>query len=146
MVERLLVDLTRLLRIEQQRLDLRREHEALVVHRVIERLDADAVAHEPELSCARVPEREGEHATHPVQAVDTPLLEGVHEHLRVGVVGTEHVTADPLELRAHLGVVVDLAVVDELEAAVLVGDRLVSRMRQVDDREPARAETDAGVG
>src|SRR5437879_3496982 len=63
-VERLLVDLTRLLRIEQQRLDLRREHEALVVHRVIERLDADAVAHEPELSCARVPEREGEHATH----------------------------------------------------------------------------------
>ena len=48
-----------------------------------------------------------------------------------------------LELAAQLPVVVDLAVVDELERAVLAREGLVARVAQVDDREPAEAERDA---
>ena len=66
------------------------------------------------------------------------------DHLAVGVVRAEDVTeAD--ELGAQLGVVVDLAVEDEPERAVLVRHRLHRRRREVDDREPAIPEPDASV-
>ena len=61
-----------------------------------------------------------EHAAHAVEALDAPLLERVDDHLGVGVVGPERVAAEPFELRPDLGVVVDLAVEDELERPVLV--------------------------
>jgi len=110
-----------------------------------QRLLAEAIAREQELALSSVRERERKHAAHAVQAVDPPLLEGMHEHLRVGVVGAEDVAADLLELHAHLCVVIDLAVVDELEGAVLVRDGLVGCVGEIDDREAARAETDARV-
>ncbi len=62
MEERLLVDGARLLGVLEQRLDLGREREPAVVDAVVERLDADAVADEPELAGLRVPERDREHA------------------------------------------------------------------------------------
>ena len=43
--------------------------------------------------------------------------------------------------RAQLGVVVELAVLDDVDGAVLVRDRLVAGL-EVDDREPARSEAD----
>ena len=46
--------------------------------------------------------------------------------------------------RRQLAVVVDLAVLDDGRAAVLVRDRLVARV-EVDDREPSRREPDAAV-
>src|SRR5256885_16139048 len=67
-VQRLFVDLTCLLRIQKERFDLRREHEPLMVHGVVERLDPDSVARKPQLSCPRVPPSEREHASHAVQA------------------------------------------------------------------------------
>ena len=48
------------------------------------------------------------------------------------------------ELVAQLGVVVDLAVLDDDDAAVLVRDRLVAA-GEVDDREAPRAERDLAV-
>ena len=145
-VERLLVDGALLLRVEEQRLDLRREHKPVVVNGVVERLDPDAVAHEPQLAGPAVPQRDREHAAEAVEAVDAPLLVRVDDHLGVGVVGAEAMAAEPLELRPQLGVVVDLAVEDELDRPVLVRHRLVGAVREVDDREPARAEADAPVG
>ncbi len=47
----------------------------------------------------------------------------------------------PLQLAAQLAVVVDLAVLDDDDAAVLVGDRLVA-MLEVDDREAACGQRD----
>ena len=41
-----------------------------------------------------------------------------------------------LELRPHVGVVVDLAVVDDPHGLVFIGQRLLAR-RQIDDAEPA---------
>src|SRR5207244_9837314 len=48
-----------------------------------------------------------------------------------------------LELAPQLAVVVDLAVVDEPERAVVARERLEARVGEVDDREPAEAERDA---
>jgi hypothetical protein len=46
------------------------------------------------------------------------------------------------ELPGQLAVVVDLAVVHELEPAVLARERLVARLAQVDDRQAAEPERD----
>ena len=70
------------------------------------------------------------------------LLVEVDEHLGVAV-GAEAV-ALRLELGAELAVVVELAVLDDDDAAVLVRDRLVAGL-EVDDREPARGEPDGAV-
>ena len=47
-------------------------------------------------------------------------------------------------LALQLLVVVDLAVLDDVDGAVLVRDRLVAAL-EVDDREPARREPDAAL-
>jgi hypothetical protein len=69
----------------------------------------------------------------------------VNDHLGVGVVGLEGV-ASCEELLAQRQVVVDLAVEDDLDAAVLVRHRLVRRRREVDDREPPEREPDLATG
>ena len=50
----------------------------------------------------------------------------------------------PLEVTPELAVVVELSVLDDLDASVLVADRLVAGL-EVDDRETARGEADAAV-
>ena len=65
------------------------------------------------------------------------LLVEVDEHLGVGVRGEP--VARGLELLPELAVVVDLAVLDDVDRAVLVRDRLVAAL-EVDDRQPSRRE------
>src|SRR5262249_39909486 len=90
-----------------------------------------------------VPERERPHAVEPLDAGVSPLAVRGEDHLGVG--RAAEAVALRLELRAKLAVVVDLAVVDELETPVLACERLVARRRGVDDREPAKAERRARV-
>ena len=105
---------------------------------VVERLDPEAVAREHEPAAVGVPHRDREHPAQPLGEARAVLLVEVDEHLGVGVRGAEAV-AGRLELRAQLGVVVDLAVLDDDDAAVLVGDRLVAAL-EVDDRQPPRGQ------
>ena len=65
----------------------------------------------------------------------------MHDHLGVRL-RPEAVPAS-FQLGAELAVVVDLAVEDELDGAVLVPDRLVPRL-EVDDRQAPEPEADAG--
>ena len=69
----------------------------------------------------------------------TEVLVEVNDHLGVGL-RREPMTL-PLELDAQLAVVVDLAVEHEPNRAVLVRDRLVSRL-EIDDREPPETEAE----
>ena len=59
----------------------------------------------------------------------------------------EHTVVDPRAGRCQLPfqrtIVVDLTVVDDDQAILL--ERLVRRLRQVDDRQPAMAETDVST-
>ena len=68
-----------------------------------------------------------------------PLLVGVDDDLGVAV--RAEGVAGGLELGAQLAVVVDLAVVDEPDGLVLVGDGLVAALA-VDDAQAAVAEAD----
>ncbi len=74
--------------------------------------------------------------------IEPVLLVEVDEHL--GVAMSREGVPGPLEVMPELAVVVELAVLDDLDAAVLVADRLVAGL-EVDDREAARGEADAAV-
>src|SRR5205807_450080 len=100
--------------------------------RVIKRLDAEPVAGEEERLAVAVPQRKSEHAAEALHAVLAPLLPGVNDDLGVAP-GTKYVTRAH-ELGDQLLVVVDLAVEDDDDAAVLVEKRLLPG-RKVDDRQ-----------
>ena len=134
-LERVEVDLAREVGQRPQRLQLGGEREVGPVA-VVERLDPEAVAREHEPAPLRVPHRDREHAPQPLGEARPVLLVEVDEHLGVGVRRAEAV-AGRLELRPQLGVVVDLAVLDDDDPPVLVGDRLVAAL-EVDDRQPPR--------
>src|SRR5206468_12461461 len=105
---------------------LARKGKAVTVEPVVEGLDAEAVARGEEPAARPVPEREGPHAVEALDAALAPLAVGGEDHLRVG--GAAEAVALRLELAPELPVVVDLAVVDELERAVLAREGLVARL------------------
>jgi hypothetical protein len=137
-LERVEIDLAGGAREAAQRLELRREGEVAGRVAIVERLDAEAVAGEHEPAPRVVPQRDREHPAQALGEAHAVLLVQMHQHLCVGVRGAEGV-AGRLELGAERGVVVDLAVLDHDDAAVLVGDRLVAAL-EVDDRQPPRGQ------
>ena len=139
-VERFGAPAARHVGILEQRFDLGAEGDARGGRAVIERLDAEPIADEEQPALRLVPQREGEHAAEAIDRAVAPLLVRVHDHLGV------RVRAEPvavrLELGADLGEVVDLAVEDDPDRAVLVRQRLIAG-RKVDDAETTVAEADA---
>src|SRR5262249_37124046 len=127
----------------EDRLDLGAEQEAVGALGVVERLDPDAVAGQEELAGPAVPQGEGEEAAEALDAPWAPRLVGVHHHLAVAPAAEP--MAEDLQLPAEGLVVEDLAVVDELDRAVLVGDRLGAGRREVDDLQPAPDEPDRAL-
>ena len=115
-----------------ERLHFRAEGEPSRRLRVVERLDAHAVAHEDEPAKAAVPEGDSEHAAQMAHELQPVLLVEVHDRLRIPV----RAEAMPLGLepRTKLAEVVDLAVEDRTDRAVLAHDRLMAAF-DVDDRE-----------
>ena len=106
-----------------QRLQLRAEPEVVAVPRVVEGLHAHAVAQQHQAALALVPDGDGEHADEAVDRRHAPLLVGGEDHL--GVARAAEAVAERLELGAHAGEVVDLAVEDHGERAVAGEHRLV---------------------
>ena len=122
-------------------LDLGAEDQAVVADGPVERLDAEPVAREQQPPARGVPDGEREHAAEAVHAVVAPLLVRVDD--RLGVAARVIAMARRFELRAQVRVVVDLAVEDDLDRAVLVAERLRSR-REIDDAQPAVPERGDG--
>ena len=119
----------------EERLQLGGEEEPVRQPRVVEGLDAEAVAGEHQLAPARVVQREGEHAVQRREGVETIQRVGVQDGLAVG--GRGEAPAARLERRAQLDEVVDLAVGGEGEVAV--DHRLVPAL-EIDDRQPRLGE------
>ena len=136
------VEVARESRLPQQRLQLRAEGEDPIGDPVVEGLDPEPVPGQQQPAAARVPEREREHSPQLLDEAGPTLLVEVDQDLGVAV-GGEGVAA-ALEVPAQLAVVVDLTVLDHVDAAVLVGDRLVPA-REVDDREAANGQADRPV-
>ena len=83
MEERIFIHRPALPRVLEQRLDLGSERQPARVNGVIQRLDPDAIADQPELAAAGVPDSDREHSAKPLQERDAPLLKGVDEDLGV---------------------------------------------------------------
>src|SRR4029450_9821192 len=72
-VDRLSIDGALESRMLEKSLDLRCEDEPAGLPRIVERLDAEAIARHEELTAGRVPHREGEHAGQTLDARLAPL-------------------------------------------------------------------------
>ena len=122
----------------QQRLQLRRERERPVAEaRPQQRLLAEPVAREHEPSARRVPQRDREHAVEPLDEARPVLLVQVRDHRRVAAAA--HLVTLLREVGAELREVVQLAVEDGDDVALLVRHRLVAELR-VEHLQPLMAE------
>ncbi len=110
---------------------------------VVERLNAETVAHQYQAGAARVPDREGENALQTLQTVQSPSLVAVQQHLRIRT-ATKH-TTNGFELAAQLREVVYLTVVGDRRPAAAEGHGLGPRRREVEDAQSPMAQTYALV-
>ena len=128
----------------QQRLLLAGEERAALVGVGVERLDAEPVARAEQHPLLGVPDQEGEHAAQLAHDLLAEVVVAGDDGLAVAVGVEDHaeLAREPL---AQLDVVVDLAVEDQVVAAVEPGEWLV-RVVDVDDRQPAEADHGVVVG
>ena len=137
--DRVHVDLNGHTRPGQQRFDFRGEQQHTVLVPQEQRLLAEAIACQHQSFASRVPDGKGEHAAQPLYAILAPLLVGVDDHLGVG--GRTERVPSGLQIATQFLEVVDLAVEDDLDLAVLVAKRLVPGV-QIDDRQSTMGQSD----
>ncbi len=135
--QRFRVELSADVRQLQERLGLRGEGELPLGERVVKRFDAEGIARNDQPLGAAVPERQGKHALELLQERIALLLVEMDDDL--GIAARGELVARLLETGPQLAEVVDLAVADDDEIAVLVADRLMAA-GDVDDRQPPHAE------
>ncbi len=134
------VGLARAGRARQESLDLGGEGQVRRGGLIEERLDAQTIARREQRALALIPDGEREH---PVEAAETLLAETlieVEQHFGVG--STDEVVAGGSEVLGELHVVVDLAVEDDPQIAIVADHGLVTRRREIDNRQPPRAKAD----
>ena len=108
-----------------------------------EGLHAQTIAGCEETLARAVPDCKREHAVEPLRALVPPFLIRVQHHLGVGI-GAEAMPA-LLELRSQRTEVVDLAVVGDPQALILVRHGHVAARREIDDGQSAGAEPDSAL-
>src|SRR5712692_4728052 len=126
-----------------QRLQFGPEPERVSVPAVIQRLDPQAVAQQIKPAVGFRPERDGEHADEAAYRPRTPLGERLENHL--GIAGSEKSVAQHFQVFANLAKVIDLSVKYHHPAAVAGRHGLMSEGREVQDRQPGVAQSDAAV-
>jgi hypothetical protein len=127
----------------KQRLRGRCEQQAIIVGRVVQRLDADAVARQHQSLPAGIPKAEREHTVQPLHAIRTPLCIGFQDNF--GIAARFEAVSFLLELLPELRVVVDGAVEHERVAVGVIDHRLAGFFRQVDDRQPTVTQTNRAI-
>ena len=142
-VDGLQIKRVRQLRVQAQRLQLGAEDHLRAKLGVVEWLFAERVAGEEQAPAPAIPQGEGKHAVEPFDAALALLLIEVDNALGIGARG-ETVTFG-LQLRLQLAAVVDLAVEDDLDRAVLVAERLVPA-RDVEDAQAGHPQAGARCG
>ena len=121
------------------------EEEPAVEPAVVEGLDADGVADEGECALLSIPDGEGEHADQLGHGASMPQCwiaarrTSVSEWPRNG-------WPSLLQIAPEVGVVVDFAVEYEHEPLVGRDHGLVAQLGEIEDREPAVSQGDAGLG
>ena len=127
----------------EQRRQRRREPQPAGRLGQVERLDAEPVPGQDHPAAVQLGDGEREHAHEVADAVDTPAVVGLADHLGVG--GGEELVAVAAELVAELLVVVDAPVEHHGQPQLRIRHRLRPGRRQVDDREPPVGQCDPAV-
>src|SRR5437868_3340414 len=107
----------------QQSLDFRCECKNGVACVVIERLDSQPVTGAEQPAAALVPQCKGEHAAKARHTIPAVLLEGMNDGLCIAT--AKIAMPGPFERGPQIGVIEDLAVVDDSERTILIAHRLM---------------------
>ena len=107
----------------------------------MKRLHAQPITREEQALPPRIVKREGEHAVQPVEHRRAPRLPAVKQHFGIAI-GAED-RALGLQLGANLLKIIDFAIVGDGDALV-GGKHRLRAAAEIDDRQPAMAEADAG--
>ena len=116
--------------------------QGVVVKRVIQWLDAEAIARSKQRVARRVPKHERKFAAQAMQCLRPEILVEVQGDLAVR--SRAEVVPRTLELGANRLEVVELAIDDDAGLVILAGDRLRAG-RQVDDAQPGMTEGHAPI-
>ena len=139
-VDRLVVEVARDEPAREQALELGREDERVAADGVVDRLDPEPVARDHTATANLVPDGDPEHPAQLLREHRPVLLVQVRQDL--GVAAARKGVAAAPQVVTNRGVVVELAVLNGPDRAVLVRERLVSPL-DVDDAEASR--TDRGT-
>jgi hypothetical protein len=127
----------------ENRFELRGKQQLRVgSHNVIKRLDPEPIASEKECLPVPVPDRKRKHAVEPADALLAPLFPRVDDDL--GIAASAERVPERDQLLHQLVKIVDLTVVGDDDGFVFVVKRLMAA-REIDDRQPPMAESDAGL-
>src|SRR5688500_11546950 len=129
---------------DAERLDLRSEEQRVAVAPVVEWLDAKPIPRSEHDAAAQVVDQERPHSVELPDALATPLLVRAQQNL--GIPTRTESVAERNELAAKLDVVVYLAVEDHHELPIVADERLMTRLRQVENAQSAEAEGNVGAG
>ena len=102
----------------------------------VQRLDAETIAPEQQVTSGSIPVGESEHPAQPLHAPLAVLLVQVHEDL--GIRARREAMPPGDELARELAIVVDLAIRRHPDGGVLVRHGLLAA-REIDDAEPAHS-------
>ena len=107
---------------------------------VVQRFLAETIPGQKQTTSYSIENGEREHAINPRRQLFAPFLPAVHQHFSVRMIRSKAVAA-ALEIGPELGVIIDFAVENDADLAVLVPHRLMAR-GEVNDRQPPMAEKD----
>ena len=127
----------------QDRFDLRGKQDRIAVAIQVERLLSETIAGADQHLVAGVPDQKRPHAVETANAAFAPFKIRVQEDFRVA--GRAELVAAALELFAKLDVVVDLTIEHHGDSAIGARHRLMSGLREVENREALEAEADRSV-
>src|SRR6267142_5973474 len=121
----------------QDRLDLGSKNQAIIQLRIVKRLDAEPIARQQQLTGVfpQIQYREREHSVQPVQQLEAPLFVPMNEYL--GICMRAETMAFCFQLSSQRRKVINLAVVADPHAAILITHGHVARRCEVNDAEPA---------
>ena len=126
-------------------LQLRGEENTLRRCRVVERLDAEAIARQGQRPRLAVPQREGKHADRAFdRGFDAPKRAGFQQHLGIGVAA--HGMAGRLQLAADVAVIVDFTIEGDDKSPIGRMHRLRAAGAEIDDGKPPLAQRHAAFG
>src|SRR5713101_426090 len=108
-------------RMSQQSFHFRSKDQMTAVEAIVERLFAEAIASEEQTARAFIPNREGKRASQLIDASRAEFFIEMKDDFSVGA-RTEAMPAF-LEPRAHLGVIVNLAVTNHVHRLIFIDDR-----------------------